>query len=86
MDRSAAVVETVDDAVKSAQQVSRAATGSVKAAGDSLRGGKKRLAKAARQAAAQTDRLVQSNYWPAIGIAAAAGATIAALLSLRMHR
>jgi hypothetical protein len=53
MDRSATVVETVDDAVKSAKQVSRAAAGSMKAARDSLRGGKKRLAKTTRQAAAQ---------------------------------
>jgi ElaB/YqjD/DUF883 family membrane-anchored ribosome-binding protein len=90
MHRTAEVLDSVDEAVKSAGksagQVSREATAGMKAASDSLRGGKKRLARTARQAVARTDRLVQSNYWSAIGIAAAAGATIAAVLSLRLHR
>lgn len=56
------------------------------AAKASLHNGKERIRTSARQAAASTDEYVHSNPWAAIGIAAAAGAAIAVLLSTRMQR
>jgi ElaB/YqjD/DUF883 family membrane-anchored ribosome-binding protein len=56
------------------------------AARASLHNGKERVRTTARHAAENTDEYVHSNPWSAIGIAAAAGAAIAVLLSTRMHR
>ena len=56
------------------------------AAKASLHNGKERVKTTARHAAEDTDEYVHSNPWSAIGIAAAAGAAIAVLLSTRMHR
>jgi ElaB/YqjD/DUF883 family membrane-anchored ribosome-binding protein len=56
------------------------------AAKASLHNGKERVKTTARHAAENTDEYVHSNPWSAIGIAAAAGAAIAVLLSTRMHR
>ena len=56
------------------------------AAKASLHDGKERVMTTARHAAENTDEYVHSNPWSAIGIAAAAGAAIAVLLSTRMHR
>ena len=52
----------------------------------SLHNGKERVRTTARHAAENTDAYVHSNPWSAIGIAAAAGAAIAVLLSRRMPR
>jgi ElaB/YqjD/DUF883 family membrane-anchored ribosome-binding protein len=52
----------------------------------SLHNGTERVRTSARQAADTTDQYVHSNPWSAIGIAAAAGAAIAVLLSTRIHR
>ena len=56
------------------------------AAKASLHNGKERVKTTARHAAENTDEYVHSNPWSAIGIAAAAGAAIAVLLTTRMHR
>jgi len=56
------------------------------AAKASLHDGKERVRTTARHAAETTDDYVHSNPWSAIGIAAAAGAAIAVLLSTRMQR
>lgn len=56
------------------------------AAKASLHNGTKRIQATARHAAEGTDEFVHSNPWSAIGIAAAAGAAIAVLLSTRMQR
>lgn len=56
------------------------------AAKASLHNGKERVKTTARHAAENTDEYVHSNPWSAIGIAAAAGAAIAVLLSTRMQR
>ena len=58
----------------------------LEAAKASLHNGKERVKTTARHAAENTDEYVHSNPWSAIGIAAAAGAAIAVLLSTRMHR
>jgi ElaB/YqjD/DUF883 family membrane-anchored ribosome-binding protein len=58
----------------------------LEAARASLHNGKERVRTTARHAADSTDEYVHSNPWSAIGIAAAAGAAIAVLLSTRMHR
>lgn len=56
------------------------------AARATLHNGKERVRTTARHAAESTDEYVHSNPWSAIGIAAAAGAAIAVLLTTRMHR
>lgn len=56
------------------------------AAKASLHNGTERVKTAAHHAAENTDEYVHSNPWSAIGIAAAAGAAIAVLLTTRMHR
>ena len=56
------------------------------AAKASLHNGTERVKTTARHAAENTDEYVHSNPWSAIGIAAAAGAAIAVLLTTRMHR
>ena len=56
------------------------------AAKASLHNGSGRVKATARHAAENTDQYVHSNPWSAIGIAAAAGAAIAVLLSTRMQR
>ena len=48
--------------------------------------GTERVKTTAREAAHTTDQYVHTNPWSAIGIAAAAGAAIAVLLSTRNHR
>jgi ElaB/YqjD/DUF883 family membrane-anchored ribosome-binding protein len=45
-----------------------------------------RVKTTARHAADTTDQYVHTNPWSAVGIAAAAGAAIAVLLSTRMHQ
>jgi ElaB/YqjD/DUF883 family membrane-anchored ribosome-binding protein len=52
----------------------------------SLHNGTERVRAQARQAATNTDTYVHENPWSAIGIAAAAGAAIAVLLSTRLTR
>jgi ElaB/YqjD/DUF883 family membrane-anchored ribosome-binding protein len=52
----------------------------------SLHNGTERVRTSARQAATTTDTYVHDNPWSAIGIAAAAGAAIAVLLSTRFTR
>jgi ElaB/YqjD/DUF883 family membrane-anchored ribosome-binding protein len=52
----------------------------------SLHNGSERVRATARQAANNTDTYVHENPWSAIGIAAAAGAAIAVLLSTRLTR
>ena len=56
------------------------------AAKTALHDGTERVKTTARQAADTTDQYVHTNPWSAIGIAAAAGAAIAVLLSSRMQR
>ena len=56
------------------------------AAKASLQNGTKRIQATARHAAAGTDEFVRTNPWSAIGIAAAAGAAIAVVLSTRIQR
>ena len=56
------------------------------AAKASLHNGTDRVKKAARQAAGNTDQFVNTNPSSVVGIAAAAGAAIAVLLSSRMSR
>lgn len=52
----------------------------------SLHNGTEHVRASARQAATTTDTYVHDNPWSAIGIAAAAGAAIAVLLSTRFNR
>jgi ElaB/YqjD/DUF883 family membrane-anchored ribosome-binding protein len=52
----------------------------------SLHDGSEHVKSTARHAVEGTDEFVHSNPWSAIGLAAAAGAAIAVLLSTRMHR
>lgn len=56
------------------------------AAKASLHNGSHRVKSTARHAAKGTDEYVRSNPWSAVGIAGAAGAAIAILLSTRMRR
>lgn len=56
------------------------------AARTSLHDGGERVRTTARQAATTTDHYVHENPWSAVGIAAAAGAAIAVLLSTRLQR
>ena len=56
------------------------------AAKSALHDGTERVKTTARQAADTTDQYVHTNPWSAIGIAAAAGAAIAVLLSTRIQR
>ena len=56
------------------------------AAKTALHNGTERVKTTARQAADRTDQYVHTNPWSAVGIAAAAGAAIAVLLSTRIHR
>ena len=52
----------------------------------SLHNGTERVRTSAKQAATTTDHYVHENPWSAVGIAAAAGAAIAVLLSTRLQR
>ena len=52
----------------------------------SLHNGTERVRTSAKQAATNTDHYVHENPWSAVGIAAAAGAAIAVLLSMRIQR
>ena len=56
------------------------------AAKTALHDGTERVKTTARQAADTTDQYVHTNPWSAVGIAAAAGAAIAVLLSTRIQR
>jgi ElaB/YqjD/DUF883 family membrane-anchored ribosome-binding protein len=56
------------------------------AAKTALHDGTERAKTSARQAADRTDQYVHTNPWSAVGIAAAAGAAIAVLLSTRIQR
>ena len=56
------------------------------AAKTALHDGTERVKTTARHAADTTDQYVHTNPWSAVGIAAAAGAAIAVLLSTRIHR
>jgi len=56
------------------------------AAKTAVHDGTERVKITAKQAADTTDQYVHANPWSAIGIAAAAGAAIAVLLSTRNHR
>jgi ElaB/YqjD/DUF883 family membrane-anchored ribosome-binding protein len=56
------------------------------AAKTAVHDGTERVKTTARHAADTTDQYVHQNPWSAIGIAAAAGAAIAVLLSTRMQR
>ena len=56
------------------------------AAKSAMHDGTERVKTTAREAAHTTDQYVHTNPWSAIGIAAAAGAAIAVLLSTRNHR
>ena len=56
------------------------------AAKSALHDGTERVKTTARQAADTTDQYVHANPWSAVGIAAAAGAAIAVLLSTRIQR
>jgi ElaB/YqjD/DUF883 family membrane-anchored ribosome-binding protein len=56
------------------------------AAKTAVHDGTERVKTTARQAADTTDHYVHENPWSAVGIAAAAGAAIAVLLSTRMQR
>ena len=56
------------------------------AAKTALHDGTERVKTTARQAADRTDQYVHTSPWSAIGIAAAAGAAIAVLLSTRIQR
>ncbi len=56
------------------------------AAKSAVHDGTERVKTTAREAAHTTDQYVHTNPWSAIGIAAAAGAAIAVLLSTRNHR
>jgi ElaB/YqjD/DUF883 family membrane-anchored ribosome-binding protein len=56
------------------------------AAKTALHDGMERAKTTARQAADRTDQYVHTNPWSAVGIAAAAGAAIAVLLSTRIQR
>lgn len=56
------------------------------AAKTAVQDGTERVKTTARQAADTTDHYVHENPWSAIGIAAAAGAAIAVVLSTRMQR
>lgn len=59
---------------------------SLEVAKSSLHNGKERITTTARHAAGSTNGYVHASPWSAIGIAAAAGAAIAVILSTRMHR
>jgi ElaB/YqjD/DUF883 family membrane-anchored ribosome-binding protein len=59
---------------------------SLTAAKTAVNDGTERVKTTARQAADTTDHYVHENPWSAVGIAAAAGAAIAVLLSTRMQR
>jgi len=56
------------------------------AAKTALHDGTERVKSTARHAADTTDQYVHTNPWSAVGIAAAAGAAIAVLLSTRIQR
>jgi len=56
------------------------------AAKTALHDGTERVKTTARQAADRTDQYVHTNPWSAVGIAAAAGAAVAVLLSTRIQR
>jgi ElaB/YqjD/DUF883 family membrane-anchored ribosome-binding protein len=56
------------------------------AAKSAVHDGTERVKTTARHAADTTDQYVHTNPWSAVGIAAAAGAAIAVLLSNRMQR
>lgn len=56
------------------------------AAKTAVHDGTERVKTTARQAADTTDQYVHTNPWSAVGIAAAAGAAIAVLLSTRIQR
>ena len=97
MNSNTNVMETVEPAIQPAEAAARTAAraGSraraklertLDVAKASLHNGKERVRTTASHAAGSTDGYVHSNPWSAIGIAAAAGATIAVLLSRRMRR
>lgn len=91
MNSDANVLETVEQAIQPAAEAARTAARAklertLNAAKASLHNGMERASTTARHAAESTDEYVHSNTWSAVGIAAAAGAAIAVLLSTRMHR
>ena len=77
-------VAHVDDADMARARVKLEKT--LTAAKSALHDGTERVKTTARQAADTTDQYVHTNPWSAIGIAAAAGAAIAVLLSTRIER
>lgn len=87
MKSKAKLMETVERTIQPAEEAARTRLRhTLDVARASLRNGKERVTTTARRAAESTDGYVHSNPWPAIGMAAAAGAAIGAVLSARMHR
>ena len=86
MNANAELMDHVSDAIQPAQQAARKPARTLSAAKASLHDGTERVKTTARHAADSTDRFVHSNPWSVIGVAVAAGAAIAILMSARMHR
>lgn len=87
MKSKAGLMKTVARAIQPEEETARTKLQhTLDAAKASLRNGNARVRTTARHAAETTDGYVHSKPWPAIGIAAAAGAAIGVLLSARMHR
>jgi ElaB/YqjD/DUF883 family membrane-anchored ribosome-binding protein len=86
MNANAELMDHVSDAIQPARQAARKGARTLSAAKASLHDGTERVKTTARHAADSTDRFVHSNPWSVIGVAVAAGAAIAMLMSARMHR
>ena len=87
MKSKAQLMKTIARAIQPAEEAARTKLQhTLDTAKESLHNGNKRVRKTARRAAETTDGYVHSRPWPAIGIAAAAGAAIGVLLNARMHR
>lgn len=81
------LMKTVAQAIQPAEATARTKLQHrLDAARASLHNGGKRVRTTARHAVDTTDGYVHSKPWPAIGIAAAAGAAIAAIIGARMQR
>ena len=79
-------VAHVDDAELARARARAKLENALTAAKTSLHNGTERVKTSARNAADSTDQYVHANPWSAIGVAAAAGAAIAVLVSTRMRR
>lgn len=87
MKSKARLMKTVVQAIQPAEETARTKLQhTLDAAKASLHNGNTRVRKTARHAADTADGYVHSKPWPAIGVAAAAGAAIGALLGARKHR